>query len=687
MNRRPIYLSLMAALLGSVAPLHAQHDESDDGAEGHHHEAELEKMTVTASPLQTNPLEMTQSAEVLYGEELEKQLQSSIGETLKNLPGIANASFGASVGRPVIRGLDASRVGVLENNVSSNDISDLSQDHAVTIEPFLADTIEVLKGPATLLYGSDTIGGVVNVRTNRIPQAPVDGTTGRAMIQGDTVADERYGAGRLDWGKDGWAMHADAFWRDRDDYEIPGFAEVDPEPGEEPPGELPNSFQETSGGALGGTLFGESWSLGGSVSLYDANYGIPGAGHAHEDEVEEHGGEEHDEEEEEAVSIDIESVRYDAEWGWSNPFAGFENWKLLLNRTDYEHTEFEGEEVGTVFENDTTDGRLELTHLPIAGTWRGSLGVQYSDRDFSAVGDEAFVPPSQTDTLAVFLLEEAEFGDWRVEFGGRLEDQEVTASDGRGADHDPMSLSAGTSWAFTERDRLALNLTRAERAPGAEELLAFGPHIATQTFEVGDLGLQEETANTAELSWRRHQGPVTFTLTAYHNDFDDYIYLADTGLEEDGLPLRQWTQQDAEFTGFEAGIEWDLGARDSGHWVVTALFDTVDAELSDGSNVPRIPPQRFGLGLDWDHRNWAVGMDWMHVSSQDDVAPFETPTDSYQDVGFDIVYLVPTTRYDWEFYLRGRNLLDEEIRNHASFLKDFAPQPGRNFIVGARVRF
>ncbi|MDX1556566.1 MAG: TonB-dependent receptor plug domain-containing protein, partial [Xanthomonadales bacterium] len=352
MNTRTRIPYLCIAVLGSALSLAetALAQPDSDQAGEHDHEV-LEEIVVTATPLATQALEMTQSATVLSGEALESQLGSSLGDTLKNLPGLSTASFGANIGRPIIRGMDASRVGVLEDNVSSNDASKVSQDHAVTIEPFLADQIEVLRGPATLLYGSDTIGGVVNTRINRIPQQPADGLSGRALIQGDSAADERYGAARLDGGTQSFGFHVDGFYRDTKDYEIPGFSETDPEPGEEKPGTLANSAIENKGGAFGGTWFGDVWQAGLAVSVYDADYGIPGEGHHHEED--EHGaeGEAHEEEahEEEAefVSIGMKSTRIDGEVRADNPWRGVERFRLLLNDTDYEHTEFEGTEIGT----------------------------------------------------------------------------------------------------------------------------------------------------------------------------------------------------------------------------------------------------------------------------------------------------------------------------------------------------
>lgn len=672
-------IALVCACMNCFSAVHAQQADDDPHDEEH---LVLEEIVVTATPLETQALEMTQSATVLSGEALERQLSSSMGDTLKNLPGVSNASFGANVGRPVIRGMDASRVGVVQDNISSNDASKVSQDHAVTIEPFLADQIEVLRGPATLLYGSDTIGGVVNASINRIPQQPAEKLTGRFLIQGDSVADERYGAARIDGGSGNFGFHADGFYRDTSDYEIPGYAETDPEDGEEKPGTLANSAIKNKGGAIGGAWFGEVWQAGLSVSAYDSDYGIPGEGHHHEDE-------DHDDAEEAGafVTIAMESTRVDGEILADNPWNGVERFKVLLNNTRYDHTEFEGDETGTEFGIDTTEGRLELTHSPL-GLWRGVIGTQYSDRDFSAVGEEAFVPPSVTETWGVFLLEEADFDDVRVELGMRLEDIDTRTSDGRSASHSPLSASAGLVWHLQEDSHLAFHLSHAQRAPGAEELFSFGPHIATQSFEIGNPALDTESVNAFEVSYRKHSGPFTATLTFFHNDFDDYIYLVSTGEEEDELPVRQWTQQDATFLGGEAELRYDFSPNQSGHWQAWAFYDTVSAELADGSNVPRIPPRRFGLGLDWDRDQLSASLSWISASSQRDVAENETPTAAYNDLGFDLNYALQVgSETDWSVYLRARNLLDEDIRNSTSFLKDQAPQAGRNFIVGLRVSF
>jgi iron complex outermembrane receptor protein len=683
-----------------------QHDRLH--GEDHDHRV-LEEVIVTGVPIRRDANELAQSATVLRGEQLAREVANNIGDTLSRQPGLANASFGQNVGRPVIRGQQGARVGVLADNMSSADASAVSQDHAVPIEPFLADQIEVLRGPSTLLYGSGAIGGVVNIVTHTIPeQVPETGFEGRALLQGDTAADQRMGAARLDFGSGSWAGHASGFYRRSDDYEIPGAAELYPDHDEEEHGDeheheeemsgvLENSFLDNEGASLGGSWIGERWRAGLSYTWYDSNYGIPGAhSHAHGDE---HDEEEHDEdhdeheheEEEENVTIGLESRRLDMELEGQDPLPGFTRLKLNLADTRYEHTEFEGLETGTMFSNDTVDSRLELSHVPI-GVFKGALGAQYTDRDFSALGDEAFVPPSTTETLALFLVETAEVGDWRFDVGLRYEDIDVAADTvlaGRTArSFSPVSASASAMWHLDERSHLVFNLAHAERAPSDQELFAFGPHLATQTFEVGDADLGIESNLHMELAYRLHQGPVTGTISIYRDDFDDYIYLANTGLEEDGLPLGEWSQQNAEFTGGEIEVRWDLGHTGTGHWQLFGFYDRVRAELDNGENVPRIPTDRIGMGVDWDHDMWTGNVTWINASSHTRTAEFETATPGFDLLNAELTYLFDlSTRADLQLFVRAQNLLDEDVRYSASYLKDQAPQIGRNWIVGVRSYF
>lgn len=675
-----------------------------------HRHDDIEEVIVRATPLERDLVELSQSATVLSGASLEREVANNLGETLTRLPGLANASFGQNVGRPVIRGLQGQRVGVLENNMASSDASAVSQDHAVSVEPFLADQIEVLRGPSTLLYGSGSIGGVVNIVTHTIPETlPEGGWSGRALGQVDSAADQRFAAGRLDLGASRFALHADAFYRRSDDYDIPGLAELYPEdddheeaPGDEAghddevaSGTLPNSFLDNQGGALGASWIGERWRAGVSWTAYDSDYGIPGAGH-HDEGV--------GEDEEGFVTIGLESRRWDGEIVGTDPFGGIEQLKFRFARTDYTHTEFEGEEVGTVFDSVTDDARLELRH----GLWErsdGALGAQFTDIDFGAIGEEAFVPSSRTRTRALFWVENAEFTQWNLEAGLRYEDISVRIDEtglpdgdsheggpdrpGTGDDrgnYEPFSISFGLVRHLTDESHLALTLARAERAPNAQELFAYGPHVASQTFEVGNPALDTEKNLHAELGYRLHGGRLTGSATLYVDRFSDYIYQANSGTEADDLPVRLWSQQDARFVGGEIELRYDLGRFASGHWQVFGFLDTVRAKLDDGQRVPLMPPARLGLGTDWDRGNWAGSLLWIHAADHDRVADFETPTPGYNLLNAELSWMLPGQgQVEWQLFLKASNLLDEDIRNSTSYLKDQAPQAGRNFVLGLRV--
>lgn len=666
----------------------------------HDHEM-LEEVRVSATPLSRNLLEMSQSATVLSGELLGREVTNNIGDTLSRIPGLSNASFGQNVGRPVIRGFEGARVGVLNNNMGAADASAVSQDHAVSVEPFLADQVEVLKGPSTLLYGSGSIGGVVNIVTHTIPQEiPEQPVSARALLQGDSGADQRLAAGRIDLSAGSIVFHANGFYRRTDDYEIPGEAELypDEEAGheEENHGVLKNSFLDNEGGSLGASWVGDQWRAGLAYTIYNSDYGIPGAHAAehtdeHEDEHETEDG--HSDEEEENVTIGLESRRLEGELVGRQPFGGFEQMKLRLADTDYTHTEFEGDEVGTVFNNDSTDLRLELRHNPWSA-WEGAFGFQYAHRDFEAIGEEAFVPPSKTSTTAVFWVESAKLGDWQLDLGMRYDKIRVEALAALVGDQrvkrnfSPLSASIGTVYHLDDSRHLALNVSFAERAPTDQELFAFGPHIATQTFELGDPLLENESNVHGELGYRVHEGQFTYAVSLYYDRFSDYIFQLDTGQEEDGLPVREWSQQNARFYGGELELRYDLGRFENGHWRLLGFADLVRAEFRDKTNVPRIPPVRFGLGVDWDLANWAANIMWINASSHTRVAEYETPTPGYNLLNAELRYLLPgQSRAEWELYLKGHNLLDEDIRNSTSFLKDQAPQIGRNFVLGVRMRY
>ncbi|HSL82357.1 MAG TPA: TonB-dependent receptor, partial [Thermoanaerobaculia bacterium] len=524
-----------------------------------------EELVVTATAVPRRQLDVAQPTTVLSGEELATRSGTTLGETLNEQPGVSSSYFGPGAGRPIIRGFGGDRIRVLESGLGSADASSTSPDHAVSSDPMTAERIEVIRGPATLLYGSSAVGGVVNVLNGRIPAyVPEEDLTGHLHLRGGSVADELSGALKLQGALGGRiAWHADYLRRETDDYEIPGFAEVEHhEEGEEEHEEedeervrgiLENSSQETESGSFGLSWVADQGYLGISVSGMDTNYGVPGHGHGHEEEGEHEVEEEdHEDEEEAPVRIDLRQRRIDLAGELLRDTGPFRGMKLRLGSADYEHVELEGAEVGTRFTTESIEGRLELVQRR-GGRLSGTVGLQGSTTDFSAFGEEAFVPPSSTDLLALFAYEEIDLSPLRLQFGGRWETQDVsTETDLPDRSFDAFSASAGAIWPVDSKRDLALTLSRSERIPTANELYADGPHAATRAFEVGDPSLDTETALGLDLSLRRHEGRITGTVTGFYNRFDDYIFERFTGEEEDELAVIEFTQRDAEFWGAEA---------------------------------------------------------------------------------------------------------------------------------------
>jgi iron complex outermembrane receptor protein len=639
-------------------------------------ESKTEEVVVTSTALRENPLQIAQPATVVAGDELRRQIASSLGETLSSELGVSSTYFGPSASRPVIRGLGGDRVQVLQDGLAALDVSSLSQDHAVTLESVVSQQIEIIKGPAALLYGSGASGGLVNVVSTRVPtEVPEKSVSGAAELRGDTASEERTGALSLDGGAGNFAFHADYFNRESDDVDVPGFAQSDAlrsqllDAGEAPDdvrGYIPNTAGEASGGAIGGSYIGEN-ALGGlSWSRYETNYGIPG---------------------EETAFIDMKQDRVDGKAELDLDGA-INKLRLTGAYNDYTHTEFEAPgEPGTIFNQHAYELRFTADHQLNSG-WRGTTGLQYVDVDFEAIGDEAFVPSSVTQTLSVFAFEERHFDPWTIELGARAEQQKIDiAADLPDYDETAISLSAGAVWEFAEAHALALNLTRTQRNPQAAELYANGPHIAAQRFEVGDANLDQETSLTADLSLRHTGERVQWTLSAYYNDYTDYIYADPTGDIEDDLPVFAYLQDGAKFHGFEAELRIPLLDRDDQHVELRLASDYVRGELDNGGDLPQIPPLRFGAGLHYDRDAWHLGAQAFYYDKQDKIADNELPTDSFVLAEADASYRLPLGTSSVFVFLRGTNLLDEDARQHASPLKDIAPLPGRSWHLGARAEF
>ncbi|MGD8325061.1 MAG: TonB-dependent receptor, partial [Gammaproteobacteria bacterium] len=516
----------------------------------------IEEVVVTATPRDVATTDLAQSVTVLAGEELDRTRSSNLGETLESQLGMSASYFGTGASRPIIRGLAGARVRTMEDGIDSMDVSTVSVDHAVSIDPLVARQIEIFRGPTTLLYGSGAVGGVINTVTSRIPEAaPEDGLDAALEVRGDTVSNDRTGAVALDGGGSGFAWHFDGARRSTDDYEIPGFAEHEhaeeheEEHHDEVAGILENSDLELTSYAAGGSWLGDNAFFGVSFSGFDTQYGVPGHAHEHE------GEEEEEEHEEEVVRIDLEQTRFDLKGSWSELGGALEGVSLHFGRNDYEHVELEGDAIGTRFINEAWEGRLEFLHAPV-GMWNGAFGLQISERDFSAIGDEAFVPPVETSTYGLFALEQLDMQQWSVSLGARYETQEHAPTGAPSVDDAAISFSVAAVREFAGGHALALNMASAERLPVAEELFANGPHLASGAIQIGDSTLGVETSRHVDIGFRKSTGDMNWSITAFMTDYDDFIFLRDTGVEDpdEALPIFEFSQQDAEFRGLEAEL-------------------------------------------------------------------------------------------------------------------------------------
>ena len=654
--------------------------------------------------------EVAQPVSVLSGLGLEGRREASLGETLAQESGVTSTYFGPGASRPVIRGLGGDRIRLLHNGVGTGDISNISVDHTVSLDVMTAEKVEIVRGPATLLYGSSAIGGVVNVIDQRIPDIPVNrALTGELTYFAGSVADESTGAINLNGGGDSWAWHLDGLRRSTDDISIPGFAEsagfraLEDEHGDEHEGDeqehafgtLPNSDIDTESVAAGVSwFFGERGFLGISVSEYESNYGIAGHhdDHGHEGEEggegehadDEHGEEEGDEHGDEGVRIDVQHERVNLRGRMAYAAGPFDSLSLRLGLNDYQHVEG-----ANLLDSEGWEGRLELRQRT-RGRFSGSLGVQAQKTDFSNIGSEAFVPPTDTESRAIFAFEEVAVNDdLRLEFGLRYEsvDTRPVASSGLPErSFSGVSTSFGSVWQPAEAYTLALSLARAIKMPTSKELYAFGVHPSTQTFEIGDQDLGEEVSTGLDFTIRKVSGRVTGELSLFHNLLDDYIYQRFTDEERSGVPVVAYTHDDAEFTGAELKTEVTLSKGSAGRLDLLLSGDVVRARLrSSHDALPRIPPRRFGVALRYHAGPWHARVEARRHQLQDRVAENETTTDGFTRLNAYVSRRVLARKWLLDVMVRGTNLTNEEGRNHVSFNKDRVPLPGRD--VGLSLRF
>ncbi len=651
----------------------------------------LDEIIVTA-PLPVNIADAGSPVTVLSDDELRLKTGHSIGDTLKNELGMSSQSFGPGVGTPVIRGQAGPRVRVLSNGIGANDVSAISPDHATSVEPLLAERIEVLRGPASLLYGSGAIGGVVNVIDNRIPGRAFDKALNAALEQRfDSTSDETSTTMKVEGSKDHIAYHLDGFYRHRNNMDIGGqaidtakVAITDPslEIVDNPRGYLNNTGAEAISGSAGLSWVDHFGFAGVSINNMNNNYGIAPDGTG-----------------EETVQIAMRQTKYDFKSELNNPLPFAKNLRTRLGYTDYQHTEIANGEPGAFFTNKSYEGRVELNHHDI-GPLRGSVGFQAQVSDFNAIEKltgTSIVPRSDTYSYGMFGVEAFDLGPVTYQFGTRVEQTDIHPDGFTPLSYTPVSASVSALWKLDTRNSLNLAVTRSSRAPNVQELLANGYHDATRSFEVGSLSLKEETSYNLDLGYRFKGDWLRAEFDLFHNWASDYIYQRRTGefVDEDGnpcavdcKPVVQSSQQDAIFKGYEAKLIFPMLENHLGLLELTLFSDYTRGEFVNGGDVPRMPPLRYGLQLDYNKDKLSSYLRLTRADDQTHVGDFETSTAGYYLLNVGVNYQIKALQdAKLMVFAKGNNLLDQNIRNATSYLRNFAPEAGRGAEVGFRLSY
>lgn len=692
----------------------------------------IEQVDVIGLPIHASIIESAMPVAVLKGDVLRRQQAATLGDTLERQPGVNSNFHGHVASTPIIRGLSGPRVLITQNSLDSSDVSRVGPDHAIAAEVSTAKQVEILRGPATLFYGSGAIGGVVNVVDERVPSHSK--SQGEMVTAYDSVNNQKRVLFNVLTGRNNWAAYIDGFSRNADNYKTPvALGEEQSNLGGSHKNVVSNSAETSSGFTLGASYLLDDGFVGVAVERLDREYGIPG--HSH-------GGTVAD------VFADLKQNRYQMQ----SEFNADSDWLASINvraaYTDYSHSEIEDQRVGTVFSNTTSELRIDLMHKEWRH-WKGGVNFHFKRSKIFAEGEEAFTPPATSETVAAAIMEEKHIGNVLLQMGGRVERVVLSASnvllptfavhehagepvavahlegDTRVFDvlqeFTPLSASLGAVWDFAPGQNAAISVSHSQRAPAAAEMMSFGPHIGTRTYEVGALFdyLDEEhhhgfalsgkhaaleKSNNIDLTYRKHEGDVGIIVNAFLNKIDDYYYQKSVGLlaesghnhnhehaveaEEEGghtneLPVYLFTHEDADFYGVEAQVIWSWSPR----WKASFFSDFVHAELSNGSYLPRTPPMRMGAELDYALNRVSANIHWTHFYEQNNTAEQETKTAGYGLLDASTTYRLPLKKVDVSVFLAIKNILNAEAHVHTSFIKEVAPRPGRNFSVGVRGSF
>lgn len=718
-QKTPVALAVATLLM----PLTLHAEETAENAP-HEHDHKYERVIVTASPLEKSALNSAQAIHVLSDDELRQAQAATLGETLRGIPGVQSSYFGPTASSPVIRGLDGPRVKVVQNGLDVADISRGGPDHAVSTESSTAQQIEVFRGPSTLLFGSGASGGVVNVVDNRVPRYAEQGITGYYGAGYNSSANERNVSAGIDAGADDITVHFDMFMRKGDDYDVPNFLTLEGDIANT----IENSFTDDKGFNIGASYFLDSGFIGFSYGRMERDYGLPG--HTH-DEGDSH-GEHAEHEEHDDIYASFIQDRYQVLGSFIEPIKGLKRLDINFGFTEMDHNEIEGDIIETGFSLEQTELRLTAAHQPLL-SWDGAVGIQVQNQKYHSSGTEAFTPSSETDLAGLFWLLEKNVNKLTYEMGARVEEVKVATADFNTIKYTPVSASFGINYRASQELSYSMSLSYSERAPQANELFANGAHFATRSYELGgfyelmpDLleptdpaytglyqvvpssnGLNKEKANNIDLGLHYDGTKYHLDASIFYNHIRNFIYQENTGLTSEllvadhsqhvdhghdhgsaGLPIYAYQQQNAALYGYELAGHYEFNTE----WHIGAFSDYTRAKFVDASpgntNVPRIPAQRAGLHLSYMPAGWETKLSYTHHFGQNKISADEVKTDAYGMLSAHVNYYPGYfAGQDFAIYFKAENITNQLGYAHNSFIKDFAPLPGRSFGIGVRAQF
>ena len=603
---------------------------------------------------------MVDPSNIMNGRELSIKRESSIGETLTNIPGVSNSSYGPSVGRPVIRGMDGDHIQILQNGLGNLDVSNLSADHGVSIDPLIIEQIELIRGPSSLLYGNGISGGVINAIDHRIPKEAFTGIAGRAESRYESVNRAKSNAAVVDLGTSSFVIHMDAYNRNTENLSIPGEA-VSKYSNEASRGKgtLLNSSSNTYGGAIGASIIFDNGYAGLSFSNHNSNYGSP---------------------KEDTVRLDMESNRLDFSSEVRELPSFFNRIKVRMSNTDYQHSEINDGVIETTFKNKGTGGSFEMGHKELYGL-NGLIGFAFDNSQFKSIGDESIAPNSQTISQSMYMLEEYKFNQHKISFALRRAEHQIDSIENKSFSTNNASI--GDEYILNDIWTVKTNINHLERAPSYFELFADGVHAATGQYIVGNASIKNEISNGIDFNIKRKDITNTTSVSSYYNYFNNYIGSFNTGNQRNGMDEAVFKSVKASFKGIELEskqlVTDNLTANIRTEYVIAKNEDT-------GAYLPRIAPLKMGIGSTYQKERYSFNINLLHAFAQNKLSANELKTGAYTNLSLLATYQIPI-KYNIELFTKANNLLNEDIRDATSYIKDIAPQGGRSIMFGLRGDF